>query len=200
MLVHTEKWKECTNSFPLPWHRGCRCNIRLYCIPWCSWKVARETWSDWLGGQRGEEEEERDSDDMVSRILFMQILSSWSGAHMGHVQSIFCPISCWEWVGTDIRNSLLIWYVENSWTAPNSSDLHLSLSLSFKNLIHVTAVVLPIVSNSLCSSQAREKFLLWKAYLGSSLHPEGSLWDLLLWTGRQAARESTTEWIALTNE
>lgn len=32
--------------------------------------------SHWLVGQRGEKKEEKDSDDMVSRILFMQILSS----------------------------------------------------------------------------------------------------------------------------
>lgn len=171
-----EKWKERTNSFRW-WHCWCQCNIHLCCIPWCSWKAARDTWyDDKLVGHRGRKEEEKDSDDMVSRILFRQILSSWSGAHVGYVWSAFCQISCWELQDAANINILLILNLENSLKAPDVSLLPLFF---FLNRIHVTATVLPVVSNSLCSFPGKRKSLperhIWVLSLSSELPQDFTL-------------------------
>lgn len=76
---------------------------------------------------------------------------------MGYVESAFCRISCCELRGAANINIPLVLNLENSLQAPDMSVL--PLFFFFFNLIHVTATVLPMVSNSLCSFPGKRKSL-----------------------------------------
>nr|KAF6506192.1 hypothetical protein HJG63_007996 [Rousettus aegyptiacus] len=76
---------------------------------------------------------------------------------MGYIQSAFCQISCCEFGDAANINILLILNLENSLKAPDISVL--PLFFFFFNLTHVTATVLRVVSNLLCSFPGRRKSL-----------------------------------------